>query len=151
MEIRIYTDGSCLKNGQEGAKAGWAAVLKCGENWKTFSGKVTTDKPTNNVAELSAVINAIRKIKAGTKANVTIICDSEYVTKSINEKRVHSWARNNWMTTSKRPASNIDLWKELIKVCREYKDCKFTFESVLGHSGDPFNELCDKLAKKAAA
>jgi len=151
MEITIYTDGSCLRNGQEGAKAGWAAVLKCGENWKQFSGKIEAEKPTNNIAELTAVISAIRKIKAGTKANVTIICDSEYVTKSINEKRVHTWARNNWITASKKPVSNVDLWKELIAVCREYKECTFSFEDVAGHSGDIWNELCDKLAKEAAA
>ena len=149
--LHLYTDGSCLKNGQEGARAGWAAILSYGEKQLHLSGKIESEKPTNNVAELTAVVKGIEAIKPEAKCTVVVRCDSEYVVKSINEKRVHSWAKTGWMTSTKKPVANVELWKKLISVCRERKNCTFTFEDVAAHSGDAYNELCDKLAKKAAS
>ena len=54
--IKIYTDGSCLKNPGDG---GWAAIIiRDGEN-KEISG--SEKDTTNNRMELLAPINALKK------------------------------------------------------------------------------------------
>ena len=150
-QVTIYTDGSCLRNGLEQPAAGWAAILSCGTHVKELSGSLTGERPTNNAAELTAVIKAISALKQDAEAEVTVISDSEYVTKSITEKRVHAWNRNGWKTASKTPVANKELWLTLIKVCKERPSCKFTFAHVDGHAGDKYNERCDKLARAAAS
>ena len=149
FSVRIYTDGSCLRNGQEGATAGYAAIMICNGKTKMISGKIEGNV-TNNVAELTAVIEAVSQLKKDHKTDVTIVSDSEYIVKSVNEKRVASWVKNGWRTASKQPVKNMDLWKDLIRVCKEHFNCTFKFEYVEGHSGDALNEECDKLAKQAA-
>ena len=56
--IKIYTDGSCLKNPGDG---GWAAIIsKNGENIEISGSEKDT---TNNRMELTAPIMALKKIK----------------------------------------------------------------------------------------
>jgi len=56
--IKIYTDGSCLKNPGDG---GWAAIIiKDGGN-KEISG--SERNTTNNRMELLAPINALKEMK----------------------------------------------------------------------------------------
>ena len=151
FNITIYADGSCIRNGQDGAKAGWAAILSCNGKTKQLSGKIEAAKPTNNIAELTAVIEAINAIKTDAEAQVKIVSDSEYVVKSILEKRPKTWRLNGWKTASKGPVANKELWIKLGDVYKAHTKCKFEFVHVDGHSGDVMNELCDKLARAAAS
>lgn len=151
FNITIYADGSCIRNGKDGAKAGWAAILSCNNKTKQLSGKIECEKPTNNVAELTAVIEAISAIKVDAECQVEIVTDSKYVTDSINNKYIHGWIKNGWRTVSKAPVANKELWVSLINVCKGHAKCKFSFTHVDGHSGDVNNELCDKLARAAAS
>ena len=59
--IDIYTDGSCLGNGNIDAPGGWGAVLIYKTNIKKVSGPI--ESTTNNRAELLAVINALNILK----------------------------------------------------------------------------------------
>ena len=57
-EVTIYTDGACSGNPGPG---GWGAILMYKENKKEISGgKKDT---TNNVMELTAVIEALKMLK----------------------------------------------------------------------------------------
>jgi len=123
--IKIYTDGSCLKNP---GKGGWAYVYADGSKEESGS---STKLTTNNVMELTAIGYAIKSTPEGS--NVEIITDSEYAINTITGK----WQRNK----NSALLSRID---ELIK----NHTVKFTW--VKGHSGDVMNERCDKLAKTAA-
>ena len=51
--IKIYTDGSCLKNPGNG---GWAAIININDKIKKISGSVK--ETTNNKMELMATIKA---------------------------------------------------------------------------------------------
>ena len=59
---------------------------------------------------------------------------------------IHKWEKNNWKTSDKKDVKNIDLWKKLKELT---KNEKIEWNWIKGHSGDPYNELADKLAKKA--
>ena len=57
-EVIIYTDGACSGNPGPG---GWGSILMMGENKREISGgKKDT---TNNVMELTAVIEALKLLK----------------------------------------------------------------------------------------
>ena len=56
--IKIYTDGSCLKNPGNG---GWAAIINREGNIKKISG--SEKNTTNNRMELMAAIKGIAKQK----------------------------------------------------------------------------------------
>ena len=51
------------------------------------------------------------------------------------------------MTSAKKPVVSRDLWEPLVETVRERGDV--TFRWVKGHSGDPMNDLVDRLAVEA--
>ena len=137
--IKIYTDGSCLKNPGNG---GWAAIIFM--NGKKIAIKGNKKNTTNNQMELMAAIEALKKIPTGQK--VQIYTDSKYVKLGITEW-IEKWSQNNWKTSSKQKVKNLELWTELNKISKKHKIEWFW---VKGHAGDPINEEVDTLAKKAA-
>ena len=137
--IKIYTDGSCLKNPGNG---GWAAIIFM--NGKKISIKGNKKNTTNNQMELMAAIEALKKIPTGQK--VQVYTDSKYVKLGITEW-IEKWSQNNWKTSSKQKVKNLELWTELNEISKKHKIEWFW---VKGHAGDPINEEVDTLAKKAA-
>ena len=138
--IKIYTDGSCLKNPGNG---GWAAIIFINNEKIVISGN--KKNTTNNQMELLAAIEALKKIPERQK--IQIYTDSKYVKQGITEW-IEKWIQNNWKTSSKQKVKNVDLWKELNKISKKYK---IEWDWVKAHAGDVFNEEVDELAKKAAS
>lgn len=137
--IKIYTDGSCLENPGDG---GWAAIIIIGQQKKIISGN--QENTTNNRMELLAPIEALKTLKK--KSKVEIITDSKYVKLGITEW-IHNWKMNGWQTSNKKEVKNIDLWKQLDSLVKDF-DTKWSW--VKGHSTDLLNNEVDLLAKKAA-
>ena len=137
--IKIYTDGSCLKNPGNG---GWAAIIFM--NGKKISIKGNKKNTTNNQMELMAAIEALKKIP--TEQEVQIYTDSKYVKMGITEW-INKWSQNNWKTSSKQKVKNLELWLKLNEISKKHKIKWFW---VKGHAGDSINEQVDALAKKAA-
>jgi ribonuclease HI len=138
FEVTISTDGSCSGNPGPG---GYAAILRFGEHSKEIVGN--SDRTTNNRMELQAVIEAVRTLKH--PCNVTIRTDSRYVCTGIANAK--EWCANGWKTKSGAKCANADMWKVLADI-RSAGDHRLRYEYVEGHSGDPDNERCDKLAKE---
>jgi len=137
--IKIYTDGSCLKNPGNG---GWAAIINEHGKISKISGSVKNT--TNNKMELMAPINALKKIDKNK--NIEIYTDSKYVKLGITEW-IHKWIKNNWQTSKKEDVKNKELWLELYKLA---KSLKIEWKWIKAHDGNPINEEVDLLAKKAA-
>ena len=142
MTTKIYIDGACVGNPGPG---GWAAIILL-ENKKKeiFGGEKST---TNNRMELTAAIKALEYFVELKKkeSSLKIFTDSNYVKDGITIW-IHKWEKNNWKTSDKKDVKNIDLWKKLKELT---KNEKIEWNWIKGHSGDPYNELADKLAKKA--
>ena len=137
--IKIYTDGSCLGNP---GKGGWAAIIFIdGKKIKIKGSKKNT---TNNQMELSAPIQALKKIPASKK--IEIYTDSKYLKMGITEW-ISSWKKNSWKTSSKKKVKNIELWKELDNLVENHKIKWFWIKA---HAGNLINEEVDLLARKAA-
>jgi ribonuclease HI len=145
MEIKIYTDGSCIGNPGPG---GWAAIVIL-ENGKKelFGGEKLT---TNNRMELTAAIKALeycaeQEKKQPSLKHVRIFTDSTYVKEGITVW-INSWEKNNWKTVDKKNVKNVDLWKKLKELTQSNS---VEWNWVKGHSENPMNDLADKLAKRA--
>ncbi len=135
MKIKVYTDGACSGNP---GKGGWAAIILEGNNQSSISG--SENNTTNNRMELMAPIMALRKIKANSE--ITIYTDSKYVKDGITEW-IKKWKLNNWVSASKKPVKNKDLWIKLDNLCQKHK---VIWKWVKAHAGNKMNDLVDKLA-----
>ena len=92
--------------------------------------------------ELSAVINALKNINS---SDINIFTDSKYVKNGI-ESWINNWKINGWMTASKQPVKNKDLWIQLDSLTNNKK---IEWIWVKGHANDHYNNIADKEARKA--
>lgn len=135
----LYCDGACSGNGvKENAPGGWGAVLLQGG--QVLLGKGGSGSTTNNRMELTAAIEGLRQLPAGTP--VVVRTDSQYVIKGCTEWR-RGWVRNGMKNSKGQAVANPDLWAQL---WQSVDRLKVSFEWVRGHSGNPGNELADQLA-----
>jgi ribonuclease HI len=138
-KVRLITDGACLGNPGRG---GWAAILRYDRHKKEMWG--SSPHTTNNRMELTAAIEGLRALSESCE--VEVITDSEYVKNGITVW-IHAWKRKNWMTTSKKPVVNQDLWQELDELVTRHQT---TWTWTKGHATHADNNRCDELASRAA-
>ena len=137
--VEIYTDGACRGNPGAG---GYAAVLLSGGHRKEISRGYR--HTTNQRMELMAVIAALKELRQPTE--VKLYTDSEYVRRGITSW-LKQWKQRGWMTASKTPVKNRDLWEQLAVETERHT---VQWQWVKGHSGNSENERCDALAQQAA-
>lgn len=140
--VTIYTDGACRGNGKENTIGGFGIVLMYNDIKKEI--KRGFRDTTNNIMELSAVIEALSILKE--PCEVKLYSDSAYVINAINQNWIKNWQKNGWKTASKEPVKNRELWEKLIELVNIHK---VEFIKVKGHSDNEFNNRCDKLANEA--
>ena len=138
-EITIYTDGACSGNPGPG---GWGSILMINDSKKEISGGAPDT--TNNIMELTAVIEALKSLKRPCKVN--LYSDSAYVVNAFLQKWIYGWIKKNWKTASNEPVKNKELWQELYSLTKVHD---VTFHKVKGHADNEFNNRCDELARKA--
>lgn len=145
--VRIYTDGSC-NNKKQHLGGGWGAVIVLPKTIAQQLGKEVIElcgyiQPpcTSNIAELTAVTEALRKF-TNTNHPIVLYTDSKYVQKGL-EEYMSNWIRRGWRTAEGSPIKNQAQWKELNSV---YSTVDATVRHVKGHVGIEYNELADNLA-----
>lgn len=135
----MYTDGACLGNPGPG---GWAWAVAgpdgIGRYASGFAGLTT-----NQRMEINAVLDAVRAIDG----RLDIVSDSTYVVNCWRDRWWEKWVRNGWRNSQKKDVVNRDLWEPLVA---EFGTGRITMRWVKGHSGDPVNDLVDRLAVAAA-
>lgn len=138
-QIELYTDGACSGNPGPG---GWGCVLISQNRKRRVSGYAPHS--TNNKMELTAVIAGLQCLKK--PSSVKIVTDSKYIHDAFSKGWITKWQKNNWITATKEPVKNKELWAELINLEKKHT---VAWEWVKGHSGDEFNDMCDELARMA--
>jgi ribonuclease HI len=138
--VEIFTDGACKGNPGPG---GWGALLRMGRHEKELSG--SDPATTNNRMEMTAVIRALEALIE--PCEVLLHSDSRYVIDGMT-KWIHGWQKKGWISSSRKPVRNEDLWHELIEAAARHK---ITWQWVKGHDGHVENERVDKLASDAAS
>lgn len=137
LAVTIHVDGACHNNGSENAIGGFGCILIGSGSYKLLAKEVcgtilsTTDnRITNQRAEITAVIYALRLLKRPCK--VSLCSDSQYVISTMRD----GWKRK----------VNLDLWTELDDACKTHS---VEWIWVRGHSRNSYNIRCDELAQEA--
>lgn len=145
--IVITTDGSCLGNPGPG---GWAAIIERETDGEVVK-RLTISEPglegtTNNRMEMTAVIEALKRLKKNEPAPITVRSDLLLLVNGMNGW-LEGWQANDWKKSSRKPVKNRDLWEELLRMS-EGKLIEWVW--IKGHAGDLRNERVDLLARRAA-
>ncbi len=133
--LEVYTDGACSGNPGPG---GWA--------WATADGRQDSGgeaHTTNQRMEINAALEAVRSLPG----ELIVVSDSTYVVNCFRDAWWRGWLARGWQTSARKPVANRDLWEPLVDAVRDRGDV--TFRWVKGHSGDPMNDLVDRLAVEA--
>ena len=91
--VKVYTDGSCIDNGKENAKAG-AGIWFAEGDPRNKAIRIPGPNQTNQVGEIAAVIAALENTP--TFAPVTIVSDSMYVIDGLT-KYLNEWEDKGWI------------------------------------------------------
>lgn len=140
--IIAHCDGACSGNPGIG---GYAAIITCGKDERIVRGH-SIKTVTNNAMELRAVAEIINWINRNQKepCHIEIHTDSQYIIDCTRKKlKDGSEKKSDWFEGRK----NEDLWMEIITAGNKGKHI-IRFVKVKSHSGDPYNERCDKMAKE---
>lgn len=131
--ISVYADGSSTGRSNKPGGYGWVILLdgtpiRCG-----YGGNPST---TNNVMELTAALEGLKALRDEfthllTSHRIELVSDSQYTL--------------NIASGVFSPQKNIELATELRNVA---KTMRVITRWVRGHSAEPWNERCDRLAKK---
>lgn len=145
--LYVYTDGACINNGTREAKAG-IGIYFSKDNSNNVSRELIGENLTNNIAELSAIIEAIHIIKSNKKPNKFIITDSEYAIKCATTYG-SKLEKKGWK--SKKDIPNLDLVKKIFDLTIKYN---IKYQHILAHTGNKDihsigNYNADLLANKS--
>ena len=124
----VYTDGGYHLPKNEGAFA--FVILQAGRIIHKEATVIRDE--TNNRGELKAIINAVAWCPKG--AEIELFSDSQYAIKTLNGE----WARKK----------NKDLFERWEKILKD-KTPELTLNWVPGHSGNEYNEMCDRMCNEA--
>lgn len=143
--ITLVTDGACSANGRDGARGGWAAILRdaAGTERVLTGGEAPS---TNNRMELTAALEGLRAAPEGSE--VELVTDSTYLAHAISKGWLRGWQRKGWITAAKQPVANRELWERMIVELARHR--RVTPTVVRGHAGHEANERADRLAQDAA-
>ena len=116
----VYTDGACSKNGAKDAIAG-IGIYFGKDDIRNVSKKIDL-KPTNNVAELYAIITACKLIESDliNGKHITIVSDSHYAILCAT-----SYGKKNNTIEWKKEIPNKELVKTLYDFVVQYKNLEF--------------------------
>ena len=137
-KVEIFTDGACRGNPGPG---GYGSIIRTSDQENEISGSAKST--TNNIMELTAAVVALKQLKK--PCEVVLTSDSQYLVKGMTQW-IKGWAKKGWITASKQPVKNKEIWLELDQLNKVHK---ISWKWVRGHQGHVENERCDVLANMA--
>ena len=78
---------------------------------------------------------------------MVVYSDCTHVVNGMTEGLADRLQAGNWKLRDQQDAKNVDLWQELVIL---YQQHYVEPHWVRGHTGNPDNESCDRLATAAA-
>jgi ribonuclease HI len=160
-QIFVYTDGACTNNQNKNIRKGGYGVFFSDNDKRNCSIKLTGDKITNQVAELSAVLYAIEKCLESKSFNINIKTDSMYIINSIT-MWCKGWEKKGWKKADGGNVENLELIKKIYNYYTT-NGINIKFYHIRSHQNEPDKQLneskyqdwygnmmADKLATDAA-
>lgn len=151
--IYCFTDGAAQGNGRKGCKAGLGVVFPAQPDLNLSEALPSVPTPTNNRAELLAIIRAIEQsdvIDPNKSQPLHIKSDSELCVSTCNSW-LSGWKRNGWRKRDKSVPKNLDLLKKLdmLMSIRQVNLVHVRAHTRGDDDDSKFNEWADKLATQA--
>ena len=106
----------------------------------------SAESTTNNIMEMTAIIEALEYVNGFEDKCASIYTDSAYCINGICTWMA-KWKANGWKTSSNKPVKNEHLWRDIDVLLQSVN---VQFHHVKGHSNDRFNDMADQLAREAA-
>ena len=153
-EALVWTDGACSGNPGPG---GWAAIVvppadggsEPVEPVEHSGGEAET---TNNRMELTAALEGLRSLPAGSRA--AVVTDSQLMINSMTQW-LEGWKRKGWRTAAGKPVKNRDLLEALEAEIGRHSAVRWHWvrghETGSAHAHKALNDRADGLAVAAAA
>ena len=118
--INVYTDGSCINNGSDNAKAG-IGIFFSDNDPRNVSTKVN-GRQTNNIAELKAIKMVFKILKDEIEDNkkIKIYSDSKYAINCCT-----NYGKRNYENGWKDDIPNRELVKKTYELYKNAKNVKF--------------------------
>jgi ribonuclease HI len=152
-EITCFTDGSCTRNGQPGAKAAFGVYIVRGDTVLVKKGvKLSAEEPqTNQRAELQGLFYALTYMAEGGLAG-KIYSDSKYSIDCL-KSWAPKWVQNGWRKADKKPVLHDDILKPMYELWLGLKE-NVELLHVDAHTGKTDflsrgNDVADRLANDA--
>ena len=156
MNIRVFTDGACSKNGQSGARASYACWFPENKDISEAKAVPDTDPQTNNRGELLAIKRAVEilidKFDA-SQLDVHIYTDSQY-SKNCLTVWLPGFIERNWKTSGYKGSTstdvkNRDLIEETSNLLTRFNS--YIISYVAAHTGgtddiSKNNDIVDRMA-----
>ncbi|CAE6524565.1 unnamed protein product [Rhizoctonia solani] len=143
-EVHVWTDGSCLGNGKQGATAAYAVYF--GQGDPRNEAKRVAGQQTNNTGEILAVIRALEIVDEGVK-QLTIYTDSKYTIECLDW--LPGWRKRGGMNSSNKPAVHYAMVKYMDALIQRRGD-RLKLVHVRGHQDNEGNNAADVMARLAA-
>lgn len=131
------TDGSAINNPHGPAGWAWFVSEDC---WAAGA----FNQASNQVAELFAILALLRSVPR--EYDVLVRTDSQFAI-NVMTKWMGGWKRNGWRKADGGPVANLALVQDLDRAAAGRN---VRFEWVRGHSGDPMNEIADRICGAAS-
>lgn len=135
--IHIWVDGACLQHAADGMRFGWAYVILKGDQevHRASGSDIPEDaRQHRNVAgEIVAVLKALSWCQDQGITRATVYYDYQGLA---------SWATGSWRTKTPFTQAYADTVRA--------SGITLNWEKVRAHTGEPYNELVDQLARAAA-
>ncbi len=149
--MRVFTDGACSKNGQKGAKAGYAAWFPEKRELSCSQRVPDGDPQTNQRAELSAIRLAVTTLETAgyLDEDIVIYTDSDYSMNCLT-KWLTGWVSRGWKTAEGRDVLHQDVIKDTSSKLSKFKSYRFIH--VKAHTGgeddlSKNNDVVDRMAR----
>ena len=151
-KIRLYTDGSILKN--LNGSYGWLIV----DNFEVIEeNAIRLDRQTISILELTGIkegmISARKRFPSEEfDLSIDIYSDSRMSVKSLTtyykdwEKRAKDGI---WYATTGKPVINQDLIKEIKAIEKQFS--RINYIHVTGHGDSEFNNQIDRAVREISA
>ena len=142
MKIEAFTDGACIHNGRENARASWAVYFPNNGELSRAEKLNETEQQTNQRAELTAIRESCKSVKTNHDPKIVdliIYTDSLY-SKNCLTTWIANWERNGWKNSKGENVCHQDLIIEIDTLLREFNS--YTIHHVKAHTGGE-----DRLSK----
>jgi ribonuclease HI len=134
-----YTKGSC--NPKSGA-GGCACLVYAPDGARPIEVTCKSTNTTNNIAEMQAVISALKATPEGARV---VVCGNSGYVKNSFERDLPKWSKNGWKGSKGKAVLNREKWEAILALAESRE---VTFHEVKTRAGDPIIDHVYQLARK---